>query len=222
MYPSLFVLLSSFLLIIGCSTPPMETSFYSVQLIKGRDLGIVSFKRSEIYRAKVPLNWERIDPQDADSLFDTKKSLCEFVIREATGDVKITIHNFPSEQLSERIPPNAQLMRWKSQFSSLELRYLSIVPQSFSGFSGFLFSGAGILQGELTMMLAWIMQIAPEHYLTLSLSNIEKLTVDEMRQMRADFTIKAVGPKKLVEKNKEAIVAFAHSFELIQEIPVRR
>lgn len=70
------------------------------------------------------------------------------------------------------------------------------------------------------MVLGWSLQLSPEHYRMLSHPSSAE-NEDKYQQMRADVTIKAVGPKALTEKHRTKIMAFARSFELIEEIPVR-
>jgi len=167
------------------------------QEISGRDVDLV-------YRAKVPHQWNRTDP--AGPIHDTTLSLCEFMI----DDIRITIHNFPSNTIDERIPPFAQIERWKRQIPSLDPISANITPQSHGGFVGYLFEGTG--NNETTM--AFSMQIATEHYQTLSRDISSK-----SKQMRADYTIKAVGPTDSIQMRKEELLSFARSFELIEEIP---
>jgi hypothetical protein len=62
------------------------------------------------------------------------------------------------------------------------------------------------------------MQLAQEHHLSLEVEH-EEFDDKTRRQMRSDFTIKAAGPPRLIEKHREAIIRFAQSFELIHEIP---
>ena len=131
------------------------------------------------------------------------------------GSIRITIHNFPSNKIEERTPPGAQVARWKGQFEKLDTCESCVTPQTFNGYCGALFKGIGTMQEKPMMMLAWAMQITPQHYRALSDdSPIHK-------QMRADFTIKAVGPEELMEQYYKDIVEFAHSFELIEDVPAR-
>lgn len=196
----------------GCSRSPSPTPTTSWQEICGRDNG-----RVPIYRAKVPSNWQRRDPTPDTSLFDSTLSLCEFLIVEGTQQIKITIHNFPTNAIEERIPPSAQIARWKQQFESLDPASLSIASEAYAGFSGLFFEASGILHKEHATIIAFAMQIAPSHYYRLQTSEQE----DALKQMRADYTIKAVGPVEWMAQNKQSILAFARSFELIQEIPSR-
>lgn len=176
--------------------------------------------RQSIYRIRAPERWIRRDPLPGESLNDTTKALCEFIILEETETVRISIHNFPSTKIEERVPVEAQLARWRRQFETLDVAQSRTMPQAFSGYVGLLFEGNGILKGKPTMVLGWVLQMAPEHYLMLSRS---KSPEDEKlyNQMRSDVTIKAVGPKALMNKHKQDIIAFGRSFELILEIPVR-
>lgn len=207
---------------IGCAENPSRM-IHNTQQIAGRDDGTHAFSRPALYRAKVPESWRRLDPKSSTSIVDTTKPLCEFIIEEKDkADIRITVHNFPSEGPEDRIPPNAQVARWKRQFTDLDLTTASLLPQSYGGFSGLLFTGTGRLANEFVTMMAWTMQIAPEHYSTLSFHMTLSQTPDQKhfwKQMRADYTIKALGPSTLMSKYRREIVAFAKSFELIQEIP---
>lgn len=210
-------LLLSLFVTIGCSgNQNTQLSQSEWQDICGRDNG-VQLGRTPIYRANVPSKWIRHTSLN-ESIADTKKAICEFSIEDQGRQIRITIHSFPSQTIDERIPPAAQIARWKRQLDPLDLASVNVVPQSHGGFAGFLFEGSGILNNEQTTILGWSMQLAPEHYRHLIPGN----NTDEanlLRQMRSDYTIKAVGPYDLVAKYKRSIMAFADSFELIQEIP---
>lgn len=176
--------------------------------------------RFPVYRVKAPDNWIRRDPLPDESLIDTKKALCEFIILDEDKAIHIVLHNFPSRSPEDRIPPAAQTARWRGQFDSLDLVDTSLQPQSFSGYSGLLLTANGIMKGEATTVLGWGLQLPMEHYRALTLT----ATPENQRlyeQMRADVTIKATGPQSLIEKHKKTIIAFAHTFELIEEIPTR-
>ncbi len=186
------------------------------QEITGRDSGSPT-KRTPIYRVKVPLSWSRQNPSPLESLEDTTKALCKFKITDTDQNITIAIHNFPSENLNARIPPSAQIARWKQQFESLEPCSAVLNPQAYGGFSGIFFEGTGMLDGKRTTIFGWAMQLAPEHY-----QNLLSQTQNEdlhAKQQQADYTIKAVGPEKLMSKHKQTIFAFANSFELIEELP---
>lgn len=210
---SLFTLL--LLLFTSCSSSDNLKSPIPTQIISGRDDGIPPYTRHPIYQAKIPSSWQIIYPQDDESLHNTIKPLCELIINDLDGQIKITIHNFPADTLQQRIPPEAQISRWKKQFSLLDPTTLHTNPQSFNGFSGFVFTASGILKDQSQTMLAWIMQIAPEHFQNLTDSHLP-----ESKQMQSDFTIKAMGPPELMDRYQESIISFAKSFELIKEVPV--
>lgn len=215
------------LLVISCVScddlpnPPIS----SFQEISGRDEGKQinsDYLRSMVYRSKVPLAWHRSDPQQNASIADTTKPLCEFAIEEGSEIVRITIHNFPTIITEERIPPGAQVARWKRQFTELDVTTVAVTPQSYGGFAGLFFEGTGMLGGENKTVMAWAMQLAPGHYSTLSYLANTCDSVQErehLKQVRSDYTIKAVGPKTLMEKHRHSLIAFARSFELIDEIP---
>jgi hypothetical protein len=185
-----------------------------IEEIKGRD---EEGKRLAVYRIRVPEEWIRHDPPPEESLVDTTKALCEFIIKDGNQHIRIAIHNFPSERMDQRIPPAAQVARWQRQLSSFDPTDSSTVSQVFNGFVGLLFTGVGQLNGENTKILGWSLQIANEHY--RALSNPSTANAARYRQMRADVTIKAVGPRELMESHSQAITDFAQSFELIEEIP---
>jgi hypothetical protein len=196
----------SFLLLVGCETSTSLTNV-KMETICGRD------SRTPLYRAKVPLDWKRKDPPPTQSLTDTMLPLCEFFIENA---VRITIHNFPNQGLETRIPPLSQITRWKKQFQVLDPLNHHTQAESWGGFVGLQFDGSGILDRQEVRMLGWSLQLAAEHFLTL-----EGKEDPYFRQALADYTIKALGPKELVEKYHSQIEEFAHSFELIREIPQR-
>lgn len=190
-----FLLLS---LLISCSK---ETPFLNEQwqTFNARE-EVENGERIALYRAKVPTAWTRIDPASGESLLDTKKPICEFIIGE---DIRLTIHTFPT-----KIPPIAQINRWKAQFQDLDSFSTLILPRSQGGFIGLFFEGEGQYQDKSQKMMGWSMQLAPEYD--------QKL---ESRAQRADYTIKAVGPVESVNQHRKALLLFANSFELIEELP---
>ncbi len=179
------------LLITGCADQPTATP--SLQMIDGRVRGL------PIYRAEVPHHWHRQDPSAETPLDDTTQPICEFSIDE---QIRITIHNFPDQ----KIPPTAQVTRWKRQLNFITT---DTTPVAWGGFAGLQFYG----EDKNSAVLAWAMQIAPEHYRTLSKPS------EKYRQMRADYTIKVTGPTDLIESHRNEIISFANSFELIEAIP---
>lgn len=216
----LFMIITFSLLLGSCHNrhPKEDNSATEMQVVMGRN--DEQGGRFPVYRVKAPDNWIRRDPLPDESLIDTKKALCEFFILDADKSIHIVLHNFPSRSPEDRIPPAAQTTRWQGQFDSLDPLDTSLQPQSFSGYSGLLLTANGIMKGETTMVLGWGLQLPMEHYRALTLM----ATPQNRRlyeQMRADVTIKATGPRSLMEKHKKSIIAFAHTFELIEEIPTR-
>lgn len=114
-----------------------------------------------------------------------------------------------------RIPPQAQLQRWKQQLNPIDETSVLITPQSFSGYKGLLLEAEGEIKGEPTAVIGWALQIGNDHFRTLSYTDLPN-------QMRADVTIKATGSPEAIALQRERIKTFARSFELIEEIPVSR
>lgn len=193
----------------------------AMQEIRGRDNGSFPCLRYPIYRARIPPTWQREDPSATASLVDTTKALCTLRINGGNGqEIRITLHSFPITSEATRIPPTAQVMRWQRQFSVLDSSTLTTTVQAFNGFSGFLFSATGEMQGHPTTMLAWTLQLAPQHEIVLAQQNgRNEEEVQRGQQRRADLTIKAVGPPDLMAQHRQAILAFARSVELIEGIP---
>jgi hypothetical protein len=203
----------------ACTT--QEAPKLKTQEIAGRDAAGLSgeIKRHPLYRANVPETWKRIDPSANESTYNTMLPICEYRIEDSKkGSIHITIHNFPSNEIAERTPPQSQVFRWRKQFDLLQPENAATTLCAHGGFAGFCFEGTGILKGKETTVLAWTMQLAVEHYHNLMLTG----TVEEelyFQQMRADTTIKAVGSPGAIEKYHDEITSFARSFELIREIP---
>lgn len=174
----------------SCRSTPSDTTNHWEE-IAGREENLQ--QREPLYRIRVPLHWRRLDPKPGETIEDTTKPLCEFFIDEGEKSVRIAIHNFAS-----KIPPMAQIARWQKQVGSKQ----TIIPQSFSGYVGFLFDASD--KGTL----GWAMQLGPLQYQMLPDG-----------QMRADITIKATGPAHLIEKYRHEIAASARTFELKEEIP---
>jgi hypothetical protein len=201
---SIFFLL---LLLTGCETQQLPLTSYTV--IEGRDLGGTSF-RPPLYRIILPAGWKA--SFISGSVADTKKSLLECFFECDGEQIRLTIHNFPYLSNSQRIPPSAQIDRWIKQFDSLEISI--ITPQAFAGFVGSHWWGEGRMKEEAVIVSAWAMQLAAEHEQTLSRN--EKLAAS---QVRSDISIKASGPKELMESQKDTIWAIARSFELTTFLP---
>lgn len=207
-----FLCIAILLTLISCNrtSPP---SFLNQHFFKGRDNG-QALERPLIYRACVPSHWIRQDPLETESIADTTKHICEFYIRENKEFIRITIHTFPIIKEMMRIPPQAQVNRWKEQFEELDLVATQTTPYAHGGFSGLFFKGRGILQGNTIEVLGWSMQLASVYDRQLSQG---RKPLDGNK--RADYTIKASGSPHLMVKYRSEILAFAHSFELIDELP---
>jgi hypothetical protein len=200
------IFLSS-LAVIGCSSGIDQKSIAAWQQICGRDEGTPQ-ERTPIYRVKVDTTWRRVDPEGGSSIADTRLPNCTFLISEGGEEVRITVHTFPSDGLEERIPPQAQVARWKGQFKKIEPGSLIVAQRAYGGFAGLYFEAAGTLNGQEEQVMAWSMQLDMRHFQALS-----------AKQERADYTIKVVGPYELVNQHRDQIERFAHSFELIHPIP---
>lgn len=175
------------------------TSLFSDQWhsIKGREPENIT-----LYRIKIPETWTMEEGEIP--LTDTRLPICTL----SKDNIRITIHNFPVENLEERIPPSAQVSRWAKQLGPEA--ETATIPQSFNGYKGILFEGK-----HENATLAWSLQLGQEHFQNLFHPRFPK-------QMRADITIKAIGPKEVMEANRKEIVKIARSFELIEEIPRNR
>lgn len=198
----------TFCLLCCCSSTNEDINPSTTQEIKGR-AGLA------LYRARVPEAWIRRDPLPKEPLNDTTKAICEYIIDDASGLIRIAIHNFPTDTIEQRIPPPAQVVRWQRQFTSLSPNDYSIIPQAFNGYEGLLFKGSGQQKDKEAMVIGWSLLLAPEHYRMLSTQS------DKFREMRSDVTIKATGPVASMSVHEDDIVQFARSFELIEEIPLR-
>ncbi len=166
------------------------------------------------YRAKTPSYWSRKESPTNESLVDTRKPLVEYFIQEEGLSIRITLHNFPANSLEERISPQSQINRWKKQFDPLVAETIHTSSLAKGGFSGLFFEASGLQDQIETTVLGWSMQLSAEHF-----RNLSHYAEEAYRQMRADYTLKAVGPSDLIFKHKFSIIEFANSFELIEEIP---
>lgn len=204
------------LLLSACSREP--TSPLPWVEISGRDELPLTGKvtRYPLYRTVVPVHWKREEPPTDQSNFDTTLPIATFYVDEIT----LWVHNFPANALSERIPPGAQIARWKRQLTPSPHHPTEVKPVAHGGFSGLYLEGEGELKGEEQGVLAWAMQLGQDHFQALL---IEGSPEEERfyRQMRADYTIKAVGPSEKIRLHKHEIHQFARRFELIQEVPSR-
>jgi len=197
------------LMLIACTSSDKPTTAFPWVTIAGREEPRTPLYRAQVapvLRLKPELQVLSLKPE-LQNLKDTTIPLAEFTIE----DVKVTVHNFPSDRLEDRIPPAAQIARWKQQFDEILPSNTQISPAAHGGFSGLYFQGTGISHGLPHAVLGWSMQIAPEHY--------QNLHDQRYRQMRSDYTIKAVGPPDQIQKHRKEIEQFANTFELIEEIP---
>ncbi len=197
--PLMRVIFTLLLAFASCSRTPVPG--HPWQEIAGRD-------GYPVYRARVPQEWKRGDPLTTAYMTDTTMALCEFVVGD--GAVKIVVHNFPSDSLTQRIPPMAQIVRWQGQMGVTSSTDSQVCSVSHGGFTGLRLAADGIL--------AWAMQLSPAHYRALQLPG-SPAEQSFFRQMRSDYTIKVTGPQAILQRHRADIEAFAMSFELIQEVP---
>ncbi len=184
-----------------------------------RDLGDPS-TRIPLYRAITPSHWQRKDPSSSVSLVDSTKPISEFYIGQYDNEkVYLSVFTFPVKNYDQRIPPSAQLERWKMQFEEFDPTSLAISPCSHGGFIGLSICLTGLINGLETSLLGISMQMAPTHWFSLQ-QNSENISVKQS-QVTADYTIKASGSPSAILKWKDEIYLFANSFELIEEIPSR-
>lgn len=188
----------------SCHSPDQVTE-KTPESFEGRLEGI------PIYQAEIPKSWKKILPEGKRYLSDTMLPIVTFEVE----DVVVTVHNFPTKTIEERVSPFLQIQRWQKQFDYIEPFSLSIQEIAYGGFSGFSLEAEGIFKGKAKTLMAFAMQLAKEHYYTLSSQPAKE---PKFRQMRADYTIKVLGKKESVARHRNEILAFAESFELIEEI----
>lgn len=82
------ILAALILLMTSCENGSDHGNATVRQEICGRD-------KVPVYRVKVPDGWSIKDRDPTLSLEDTRVSLCELMINDASGQVTIVIHNFP-------------------------------------------------------------------------------------------------------------------------------
>lgn len=177
------------------------------QTFEGRTSGL------PVYQAKIFEDWVPVVKEGEAYTTDTTLPIASFLIG---GDIKLTIHNFPTQFIEERVPTQAQVTRWLKQFEKLNKDSVSITATSHGGFAGVILEASGLMKGEAVAVLAVAMQLATPHYHALSFVPAKE---KEFREMRSDFTIKAMGPIESLQKKRAEILEFARSFELIKEIP---
>lgn len=217
---NLYVLIYTFLLFICSCTSEKPTETSTWQQFYCRDEGNPA-ERLLLYRAKVPSRWERKDPTRLKSIVDSTKPNVEFIIPASSAEkpsVYLTVHTFPVETFEQRIAPEAQVNRWKQQFTELDVTSIQVQPQAHSGFTGLYFYAEGILSEKKQAILGYSMQMAPIHW---NILQPKEKALFKQKQMASNYTIKAVGPYDSLKSCQQEIISFANSFELIEEIPSR-
>ncbi len=207
------ILICALLLLASCKGSHEKVIPSARQEFNGRDelISYGQMVRRPVYQAQVPLGWKRIDPEAQETNLDTTKPIVSFEIED---QIVLTVHNFPSESLEERVPLEAQVQRWQKQLPGIE----SVVENvAHGGFYGLYLEGK---TSELTLA-AFAFQLDLEHYQTLHFFAGTVEEEEHYKQMSADFTIKVCGPCAMIERHREEIRLFANTFELIQEIPTR-
>lgn len=156
-----------------------------------------------IYSAKIPGNWVIIMPKEDADLKDTKIPLISFNLPDG---ILVTFHTFPGDSLENRIPPMAQIERWKNQFKGKDFE---LIPLSRCGFGGYclrIFDDSG--------MIGYAMQLTPTLFQSMLYPHfkIEELYFTEMR---GDFTVKAIGKGSALEREQKIIDDFVKSLKWI-------
>jgi hypothetical protein len=187
-------------------------------IISSRDDPLLAGKRLPLYRALVPNDWQRQDTAPEESIVDTTRPLCSYLIKTEEGVVEFTIHNFPCNILAERIDPHAQVARWQRQLTEDNPLTTTIIPVHGAGFTGLKLYACGHRDEKHLAILAWSMQLAPEHFCRI---DAEEYPYNRhyCRQRRADYTVKAVGNPASIAAASHALTAFVTSFELLHELP---
>lgn len=194
-----------FIFLFSCNADTPKTNWKNFE---GRLVG------TSIYRACIPNDWVILAPESPDYLADTTLPIISFNI--PSEDICITVHNFPTQNIEESISPQWQINRWQKQFAQIDATSMQSIPLIQGGFIGYLFEANGTIKNKPKSILAAAMQIIPEHYRSLQHDVRKEL---EYKQMRADYTIKAVGSPESIKNKREEIVSFIESFELIHAIP---
>ncbi|MGZ3633589.1 MAG: hypothetical protein ACXWM7_04760 [Parachlamydiaceae bacterium] len=212
------ILFVIFMILCSCTKQESTTS-HTWEHFCCRDEGD-PLQRIPLYRAKVPSHWTRKNPDLKISILDSTQPNVEFIIAapHLNESIYVTVHTFPTDTIEKRIPPQAQINRWKKQFIDLDPTSVKIVPRARGGFSGLSFYGEGIQHEKEHAVLAYSMEIAPTHWAILQPNERASF---KQKQMAASYTIKAQGQPEALRSNQNEIFMFANSFELIEEIPSR-
>lgn len=186
------------------------------ELISARDQD-PSLNRPFIYRISTPNGWTKLEPDPKISITNTTFANCEFVLEKKEGKIRLTIHTFPFQDRNLRIPPQAQVNRWKQQFDDIDILTVHVSDESRGGFSGLFFEAEGLIKGQPTKVMAWSMQIAQIYDRELEQG---KNFLDSWK--RADYTIKASGPIEMMTTYRKELIQFSNSFELIDELRIAK
>lgn len=185
----MYALIFLLLLLPSCSSDEAQKFPAHPIEIQGRASSI------PLYKAEVPSDWLALP--ESKNLEDSREALASW----KTGECLIYFHNFPGEL---RIDPLQQIERWKKQMGPLDSEEVVIV--SHGGFGGFLLEAYSKDKG----VIAYAFKMNDGHY--------QKLTRQNRKEERADWTIKATGPKACLEELKPALDHFVESLELIEPI----
>ena len=158
-------------------------------LLRGRE------NAQPIYRAEPPDEWTLLP--ESTSIQDTREPIASW----QAGEVLIVFHNFPGDL---KIDPMQQVARWKKQLEPIEFEELRTL--SHGGFGGVSFEAYNQNKG----MIAYAFKLNDLLY--------QKLTQQNKLEERADWTLKATGPKKALEEIEPELSHFADSIELIEPI----
>src|SRR5262249_35231261 len=99
------------------------------------------------------------------------------------------------------------------QFDEYHPSTLLVQPCSHGGFAGLQIYCEGTVANKEQALLGWSMQMP-----ILLSQEVLREGSPLSHQKAADYTIKVVGSPSAIAKNKDALVAFSNSFELIDEI----
>lgn len=194
-----------FLLLTACDE--FVSQDHHGELISGRDNGTPPYARENLWRIKRPLPWNR-KKEPSGSIQDSRIAVAEFQIGEGEQAISVFIHSFPSNSEEERIPPMAQVNRWKEQLDKSTPLEFHLSRQAFSGYAGLLLDARGKKNGKDVRMLAWALSLSPKNYYVLGGG-----------ERASDIIIKVLGDEESVDLHEEEIRSFARSFELIEAIP---
>jgi hypothetical protein len=166
-----------------------EDTHSDLVLLRGRE------SARPIYRAEPPPHWTAL-PESA-SIKDSREPIASW----KSGEVLIVFHNFPGDI---KIDPMQQVARWKKQITSIEHEELFRV--SHGGFGGVSFEAYNQDKG----MIAFAFKLNDLLY--------QKLTQQNKVEERADWTLKATGPKDALREIEPELTRFVDSIELIEPI----